>query len=346
MTDHVRTGYRNHRKATWGLALLVVAAFATVTIPFASGAGPTKMLKFTPTGQPPAAFQRSEPRTTASIAVAVFMGQNAQNSQGQTPTLAATGAGTILDFEVAGPTYNGDTKYWTWSVKPTLSAPLGSYNFVATLGTLAPVTSEPFRVAQFVCPSQTSCENTSNLTTGAQGKLKIANTLQSPIALDFELDPAWEPLGCNGESGGQMWNRLFYEDANGNNVYFPAVALNFTWGNQMLQVTYMVRNSEWILSNAARGNNDIEFCAEARHQTADWNGDGGNPRPFVGKYGPAQWDGTNYSGVLTTVSNPSKVKTNGTGSPAVCGRGSQDIDGETWRTWTVCIPFDWDYKFG
>jgi hypothetical protein len=346
MTDHVRTSYRNHWKAAWGLALLLVAAIATVTVPFASGA-PTKTLKFVT--QPPVALQKSAPATTATIAVGVFSGPNAQNSQGQEPSLSATGEGAISDFDVVGPTYDGDTKLWTWSVTPKSTAPEGLYNFVATSGNLAPATSNPFRVAQFVCPPSggPSCNATSNLNTGAQGKLNIANTLGSPVALDFELDAGWVPLGCNNTSLGTTWNRLFYENANGDTVYFPEVALNFNWGSQMLQVTYMVRNSEWVLSNAARGNNDIEFCAEARHQNPALN-DGAAAHAFDGKYGKATWDPSTgmYSGVLTTVSNPSKVKTNGTGSPAVCGRGSQDISGETWRTWTVCIPFDWDYKFG
>lgn len=347
MTDHVRTGFRNHRKAAWGLALLFVAAVATVTIPFASGA-PTKTLQFvTPGGQPPTAMQKSAPATSAVIAVAVYSGGQTANSQSQTPSLSASGAGTIDNFIVSAPTYSSTTKYWSWTVEPEFDAPSGFYNFVATLGNLDPATSNPFRVAQFVCPPSggPSCDATSNLNIGA-GKLKIANTLGSPIALDFQLGLNPIPAGCNNTSQGTTWNRTFI-DADPD-VYFPAVALDFTWGSEeMLIVTYMIRNSDWVLTNAARGNNDIEFCAVARHQTADWNGDGGHPRPFFGKYGPAQWDGTNYSGVLTTVSNPSKVKTDGTGSPAVCGRGGiQDVSGVTWRTWPVCIPFDWDWSMG
>ena len=96
----------------------------------------------------------------------------------------------------------------------------------------------------------------------------------------------------------------------------------------MLQVTYMVRNSEWVLTNAARGNNDIEFCAEAKHRTSDWNGNGGRTRGrSPGSTAAAQWDpstGTTRAS-STTVANPSKVKTDGTGSPAVCGRGNQDL---------------------
>ena len=38
MTQHVRTSYRKHRRATWGLAIALVLAIAAVVIPIASGA--------------------------------------------------------------------------------------------------------------------------------------------------------------------------------------------------------------------------------------------------------------------------------------------------------------------
>lgn len=358
MTQQVRTGYRKHRKAAWGIALLFAVAVAAVTIPLASGA-PSKTLKFVT--QPPVAMQKTAPATSADIAVAVFNGNQIQNSQSQAPVLTVTGPGAISDFTITGPTYSSTTKYWTWNVTPHSDAPSGSYTFTATLGTLDPVTSNPFRVAQFVCSASSSCDNTSNLTTVGQGKLTIANTLSSPVALDFQTGLSPVPLGCDNDPNNpndsndptHTWNRL-YIDVNGNGVadasdtYFPAVALDFNWGSQMLQVTYMVRNSDWVLTNAARGNNDIELCAVAQHQDPNRN-TGAEADKFDGKYGRSTWDPITktYSGVLTTVSNPSKVKTNGTGSPAICGRGNfVDASGVTWRAWTVCIPTDWDWKMG
>jgi hypothetical protein len=268
------------------------------------------------------------------------------NSQGQTPSLGASGAGTIANFDVVGPTYNSTTKTWTWNVTPKSNAPSGFYNFVATLGSLDPATSNTVRVAEYVCPP--SCDNASNLLTRAPGRLKIADTFGSPVALDFQPDLSVPP-GCNNASAGQTWNRLFIDtDGDGkptaSDVYFPAVALDFNYGNsKMLQVTYMIRNSDWVLTNAARGNQDIELCAVAKHQDPALN-NGAPANKFTGKYGPSTWDSSTgtYSGVLTIVSNPSKVKTN----PAICGRGNVDISGETWRTWLVCIPIDWDWKMG
>src|SRR5262249_35982388 len=39
MTQQARTGFRNHRKATWGLALLLALAVAAIAIPLAYAAG-------------------------------------------------------------------------------------------------------------------------------------------------------------------------------------------------------------------------------------------------------------------------------------------------------------------
>ena len=358
MTQQVRTRYRNHRKAAWGIALLFAAAVAAITIPLASGA-PAKTLKFV--AQPPNLLESSTSQPT-SVSVAVFSGgQNPINSSPPpTPQLSATGAGGIDNFLVSGPNYDSGTKYWTWIVKPAVGALSGVYTFGATLGNLTAPPSNPFRVVQYICPPTggPSCDGTSNLGSSglAPGKLKIANTLSGSVLLDFQAGLNPVPLGCNNDpnnpndSTPHTWNRLFI-DANNDGTpeaYFPAVALDFNWGNQMLQVTYMVRNSDWVLTNAARGNNDLELCAVAQHQEAARN-NGVQADKFAGKYGPSTWDPNTktYSGVLTTVANPSKVKTDGTGSPAICGRGNfVDLSGVTWRTWTVCIPFDWDWKMG
>jgi len=340
MTQQVRTGYRAHRKAAWGLALLVVAAIAAVTIPLASGA-PTKTLKFVT--QPTSLLESSTGQST-TVAVAVFSGgPNPVNSNPPpTPVLSAAGAGDLSNFDVtSGPNYDSGTKRWSWTVAPKSTANSGVYTFGATLGDLVAAPSNSFRVAQFVCPASggPSCDGTSNFGTPGQGKLKIANTLGSSIALDFQPGgAATVPLGCNNDPNvpSHTWNRAYYLAADGvTKIYFPAVALDFTWGSNMLQVTYMVRNSEWVLTAATRGNQDIDFCAEARHQNATPGA------KFVGKYGDATFDTSTgmWSGVLATVSNPTKVKKD----PAVCGRGSQDISGETWRAWTICIPYDWDW---
>ena len=300
--------------------------------------------------QPPNPWQKG---TSAAVSAAVFAGSTAVPSGGLDPLLGATVGGTNTNASIqfsglgAG-SYSATTLRWNWTAAPNTNAASGLYNLVVSASGYTSVKSDsnsavgnqeaPFRVTDNACLPGATCNVTSNLP-GAQAQLGLTNPLPGSIAIDF--GPGGTGALCD------PWpNRAFFLDANGNPVYFPAVALDYTWGNNMLQTTYRVRNSQWVLTNAARGNQDIEFCVQARHQDAAKN-DGDHP--FVGKYELSDWDGTFYSGVLATVSNPNKVKTDGTGSPAVCARGSQDLPtgpggaSETWRTWTICIPFDWDW---
>jgi hypothetical protein len=328
MTQHVRVGYRKHRKATWGVALLVAAAIAAIAIPLAGGA-PTKELRF---GTQPDNFWQKNTLNSVPVGVAVYSGQTIVN-QGGTPTIAvaAGSAGTTSDFDFGSPVKTNNV--WTWpNAKPKSDADSGLYRFVATLGTLT-ATSNQFRVSDFVCPpgGGPSCNGTSNAGTGGQGqgKLNITNTIGTPIALDFQAGGGV----CGNPSSPYQWHPATYTDSSGNIVRFPAIVLNFTPGSTMLQITYMIRNSEWVLTDTSRGNTDAEFCVGANV-------------PFNGKYGPSQeYAGLNWA-VLNTVSNASKVTTD----PVVCARGTVDLPTgpnntlETWRTWTHCIPAGVDYN--
>ena len=50
MTEHVRSNYRKHRKATWGFAIAVMVAVAAVVIPIASGASDKTYTMLFPAG--------------------------------------------------------------------------------------------------------------------------------------------------------------------------------------------------------------------------------------------------------------------------------------------------------
>ena len=143
MTDHVRTGYRNHRKAAWGLALLLVAAIATVTIPFASGAA-TKTLVRLATPQPRGEAARRR-RRRPSRSPSSRESECRTRSPPPTPSLTASGAGTIatsptsaLSHDVRQHDLVLDLEWW----RRTRDAPSGVYTFGATLGTLT-ATSNP-----------------------------------------------------------------------------------------------------------------------------------------------------------------------------------------------------------
>ena len=297
--------------------------------------------------QPPNPWEKN---TTAGspVEVAAFAGATRVTLSG-TPslTVASGSAGSTADFFFGAGTFDTGTTSWKWpSAKPNATAPGGLYNLVATLGSMTDTSDsnattagdQPFRVTSAVCASGDTCTETSDLP-GAQVQIGITNTLPGSITIDFS----------NGdEARCSPWNRAFYTDSGGNDVYFPGVSLEYTWGDDMLKLVYRIRNAEWTRTNVSRGNNDIEICAGARHGVdLQKNGDGGsNPTPFQGKYGSAAWVDGLYWGVLATVSNAAKVRDD----PAVCARGTQDLptgpggSSETWRTWTICIPDDWDWK--
>ena len=313
------------------------------------------------TQQPPNPWQKAT-KASPAVAVALKAGSTPVPSSGLNPSLAvlAGSAGTTSDFTGFGTaSYDSNSFTWTWpDAKPNATAPSGAYNLVASASGVSSATSdsdsttavnEPFQVADSVCPAGQKCPPAeSNLDPNAEGTvaLGINNTLPGPVTIDFGPSGVADPL-CS------PWNRAFYTDASGTTVYFPSVTLNYSWGTKMLQVTYLVRNSEWVLTNVSRGNQDMEFCVNARHQVDTYkNGDPQtNPLavPFTGKYGPAKWNPTDqyFHGVIYTVANPSKV----TADPAVCGRGTVDLPTglngatEQWRSWTVCIPYDWDWNF-
>ncbi len=75
MTKHVRSSYRRHRRATWGLAAALVLAIAAFAIPIASGAGEkTFTLAISPTCLPAASTtvtvkNTSSPQTLGSIQI-------------------------------------------------------------------------------------------------------------------------------------------------------------------------------------------------------------------------------------------------------------------------------------
>jgi hypothetical protein len=302
--------------------------------------------------QPPNPWEKGKTATAEGSVpeVAVYAGTTQVDVGGTPPpALSAVVGGTNTDassdFSFGSATYSSSTLSWTWpNAMPTSTAD-GYYNLVATLGSMTATSdsnsttngNQPFQVVDSLCPAGQTCPpvaSNSDPNAAGTGALGIdTTTLQAPVILDF---------GPPGGASCDPWpNRASYLDSSGNRVYFPAVELSYTWGVKMLKVTYYIRNSEWVLTDTSRGNQDAEFCVGAHHQNMP-NDDG--THPFIGKYGPAgtHWDGTNYFAVVKTVANPSKVGSD----PVICGRGNKDLTfngvTETWRGSTLCIPYDWD----
>jgi hypothetical protein len=259
-----------------------------------------------------------------------------------------TQADSFFDGLTASPDDSGAFagEQWTFSITGNRSGT--GYTLQA-----GDTSSESFAIVDGLCVKNTvdpehltsSCSLTSDLNGGVfESGVTINNHKLDPISINF----------ADGSTArcGEDWDRASYV-MNGQTYYLPGVELDFDWGAGMLQVIYRVRNSEWVLTDVARGNNDIEICAGARHwEGVERYGDGslnvdGVYDPFTTKSGEdADWDGELFWGVLGTVSNPSKVKDD----PVVCSTGNRSLPtgpngaSETWRTWTICIPKDWDWK--
>ena len=314
--------------------------------------------------QPKDPWQKDTTRTPP-VEVAVFAGTTKVAFSG-TANLAvkAGSAGATTDWTGLGSgTYSSSTLSWTWAAaKPNLTAPSGGYNLVATVGSMTATSDssatttgdQPFQVVDLACnPGQTCSDFSQPNGNQTSGGVQFTNTLGTPVTVNFV--PGGGPQACT------PWNRASFTDPTTNQtLYFPGVTLNVTRGagdTSTLKVTYLVRNSEWVLTNVSRGNQDIDFCVGAKHQAAALNGDGATPDPFTTKYGDdARWgcedplsttcSDPQFWGVVPDVSNPNKVGSD----PAVCARGTTNLPDPnnnntvvTWRTWTHCIPTDWDY---
>ena len=244
-------------------------------------------------------------------------------------------------------------KQWTFSVTGNV------YGTGYALQAGSTISNPTFSIVAGLCPPNTTdtqhLVSTCSLTSGLNGGI-----LESGVTINSHTLPG--SIGINfaaaSEGAGKCdpWTRASYT-VGGQTYYFPGVNLDFEWGGGLLKVVYRVRNADWVRTESSRGNSDIEICAGARHGVnTEQNGfppnsvedPAGTGVPFIGKYGAARWDPDDglFWGVLASVPNPSKVRSD----PVVCSSGNQSLATgpggalETWRTWTICIPADWDWK--
>jgi hypothetical protein len=102
--------------------------------------------------------------------------------------------------------------------------------------------------------------------------------------------------------------------------------------------------------------NDIQICAGARHaDSANATTQGSTSRAFMGRDNiKAKWDTSTglYWGVLARIPNCNRARDlpdgdgvlDGILDPALCAWGTVDIGGVLYRSATVLVPYDWDWK--
>jgi hypothetical protein len=112
-----------------------------------------------------------------------------------------------------------------------------------------------------------------------------------------------------------------------------------------LLVTLYFLNSLYVQTSASQTNN-IQICAGAHHTVL--NNDGSYPwmaaNNVAATYDPITGD---YWGVLQRISNCNANKipvNNGIKSPALCAWGTVTINGLSYRSATMIVPYDWDYQ--
>ncbi len=301
--------------------------------------------------EPPAQWQKGL-TTSPPVEVALFAGTTRVLASGP---LGLTATGPSTDFSGLEPVpYDTTSRSWKFpAAMPNTSATSGRYTLSAT-GFGSTATSREFEVADAVCLPGVSCLSFYN--TGGEGSAGSDVSAGFTVSLNYAEggDPQCTPTT---EDGG-TWNQAYYV-VGGDAITFPSVSLSYSWGDDVLQLKYYIPNDQWTQTQTSRGNSDIEFCFEGVHELTSnlpvyafpvkEGFSEPAPLPSTDTQAPGyavcrntdnDADCELFYGVLPTVPNPNKVKAGG--DPAVCARGNEDIGGVTYRTWTICIPRDWD----
>jgi hypothetical protein len=308
------------------------------------------------TGEIPSPWQKGT-KLSAPTAVGIWNGVGFVDSSGTPPVLSASGAGTIASFDGASnPVYSTTAKTWSWpDLSPKLSATSGAYTLGASMGSLS-TTSNEFEVVDCVPDTSGNCNSSGVILNpnGDTGASILGSGIASPIVLSF--DPS--PLSGGGEkicSEGWGWKQLKYTLPDGTEGVFAAVGAEWEYqtnptGDRYLKLTTYLRNDLYVKTNPSN-TNDIQVCAGARHaHTANATTQDSTERAFTGRASiKAKWDTETglYWGVLERIPNCNRARDldrDGILDPALCGWGTQDVGGVLYRTATVLIPYDWDWK--
>lgn len=272
---------------------------------------------------------------------------NVSDSLTLTASQNGSATGNITGLGPTAPDTSGALagKQWTFSgVTGTVS---GS-GYALTAGT---TTSSTFTIADCV-PVNGVCSvgfTDNGDGTGGGSFSGSGLTADSSIVMGFDDTlPAAAAAICN---TGWGWSPLtFPPQPPDGRTNFDGITLGtFSMSPKgFVKATFYLRNDLFVLSSPSN-TNDIQICAGAAHSVLPNDGSNG----FMGRNGiPSVFDGgpghTNmYWAVLARIPNCNKAPDlNGDNilDPALCAWGTQTINGVDYRTATVLIPYDWDWK--
>jgi hypothetical protein len=300
--------------------------------------------------------------------VKVIYGPNATSpvavSGGLTLSAYQTQQGTQVNvdgrFDGRGSLGQDSTNTWIFSsLTGTVSG--ADYSLQAGTGAQAATSQPPFVIADCIPVNGVCSQGFTDNGDGTGGAAFNGAGLTSPgIVLSFESLPSQGTAICN---GGWGWEPLEFPVQPDGRTNFDGITLGsfgFSRTNGFMKVTTYLRNDLFVQTSANQ-TNDIQICAGALHANSTPNPpnaatQGSSYRAFKGRNGIlAKWDTATglYWGVLQRIPNcnnaPSHVDA-ATGDtildPALCAWGTQTVAGVLYRTATVLIPYDWDYKGG
>jgi hypothetical protein len=260
-------------------------------------------------------------------------------------------------FEGRGSLGQDSTNTWIFSsLTGTVSG--ADYSLQAGTGAQAATSQPPFVIADCIPVNGVCSQGFTDNGDGTGGAAFNGAGLTSPgIVLSFESLPSQGVAIC-GDPTTWGWKPLEFPLTDGR-TNFDGITLGsfgFSRTNGFMKVTTYLRNDLFVLTSANQ-TNDIQICAGALHaNSANATAQGSTSRAFKGRNGIlAKWDTATglYWGVLQRIPNcnnaPSHVDA-ATGDtildPALCAWGTQTVAGVLYRTATVLIPYDWDYKGG
>jgi hypothetical protein len=261
-------------------------------------------------------------------------------------TLSALQNGAPLDpnppFTGLTSTGQDSTQTWVFSVTGTKSGT--GYQLVAAGSGAQEADSNTFAISDCVPDISGSCSSTTIFSSDGS----TASQFSGSGIVGSGLNVTYAPLPATGRQiceTGWGWMPMTFGSPPRSFDGITLESFSYAQPTGFLKMTIYFRNDLYVQTTASQ-TNDIQICAGVRHTNSPPVG------AWMGRNGiPAQDDGTGeFWGVLARVPNCAKtpdVNKDGILDPVLCGWGTVTLsDGFSYRSATVLVPYDWDFKVG
>jgi hypothetical protein len=279
--------------------------------------------------------------------------------QNGTPGTPGTPGTSVSSF--TGLTSSGQDATKTWVFNSVTGTQSGNnFELVAGAGSDAQTVSSSFNIVD--CnPTGGSCTTPLIVNGDGSGAGQVSGT---GVASGFNISLGGLPASAAGIcSNGWGWQQMTFpaQPPDGRTTFdgITTTSTSYSSSSGFLKVTLYFRNDLYVQTSASQ-TNSIQICAGVQHSSMLNDG----RYPWTGANATsAQFDtssdegGGFYWGVLQRIANcnSNKIPVNSVNgpdgvksikSPALCAWGTVAINGIDYRSATVIVPSDWDYKGG